>query len=158
MNLKFLKAIVLTTFYFVINFSFGQEISKTIISAFHSDISNKHIQLAAGSTLTGISSSPTIQHGFYPLNVNPKKKIEINFDYFITYPNPFNNQITVSFNKTIALISEVNIHSITGALVYTQLSTLETIYIDTQDFAQGLYFISVSNGEKEFVTQKILKL
>jgi len=60
---------------------------------------------------------------------------------FNIYPNPTSDYIIIE-NKDI---SKIEIHSVTGELLFSQNSNGETMKIDCSSFAKGVYMVRISN-------------
>ena len=78
---------------------------------------------------------------------------------FNVYPNPFENYTNVSF--TLDNITDVNlsVYNVIGKVVYNiqnkgMGSGNHNLIIDTQEFAQGIYFVNLKVGDKLY-TKKI---
>ena len=75
-------------------------------------------------------------------------------------PNPASNLVTVSFDTPKATTAQLNIHDVTGKVVYTQqLNTTagnNSLNLDISHYASGIYFVSINtpNGTS---TAKLLK-
>ncbi|MBW7867779.1 MAG: T9SS type A sorting domain-containing protein [Brumimicrobium sp.] len=77
--------------------------------------------------------------------------IDKNSNYLI-FPNPANNQVTISNLPTSAIISIVDL---TGKTVYTTATTQSELQISTNDLINGAYFVKVeSNGN--VATEKLI--
>lgn len=75
--------------------------------------------------------------------INPIAPDLLNFN---VYPNPAQNQITVSFANQ-GDMQQVNIYSITGVLLYTVTTTANEVVIPVTDLAEGMYVIACNNGK-----------
>lgn len=74
------------------------------------------------------------------------------------YPNPTTiGGITLSFSNLSANISEINIYTIQGELVFTQKSVNENILnISTSQFSSGLYIVEVRDIENNNSRKKLI--
>ncbi len=72
---------------------------------------------------------------------------------FQIWPNPANDQITISLEGGIANDAKVNIYNTTGALVAKQ--ALESQVIDISYLAQGTYIIQISSDNKLYTNRFI---
>ncbi len=71
------------------------------------------------------------------------------------YPNPTNNMLTIETNRSAQ--HTVEITSLNGQLLYSDIMDSPTHQIDLSSFQKGLYFITVRS--RDFVrTEKIIKL
>lgn len=97
-----------------------------------------------------------------------------NYEYFITkasncqekkeiniYPNPFQNEIKISFNESIKIDYKIEIKNYLGQIVgtYSALKNSEGIKINIENnLTKGIYFIQILNKSEIIHTQKIIKL
>jgi hypothetical protein len=65
------------------------------------------------------------------------------------YPNPVQNELTILFNK-ISSNTTIKIYNTLGECVYNETISTLAQYINTSQFASGVYFISISNEENSF--------
>ena len=79
------------------------------------------------------------------------ESIDENNTTFNLYPNPVESNLTIATNE---VITEVNIYSITGVMVYSTTNVNNNV-INVSDLNAGIYFISIKseNGEttKRFI-------
>lgn len=77
----------------------------------------------------------------------------------IVYPNPSTIDATILFDANVANDSRITIYNQIGESVfeesYGNLNGNQRITINTSDFANGMYFIQVVNGDK-IATQQLL--
>ncbi|MFT4753334.1 MAG: hypothetical protein ACI85Q_000875 [Salibacteraceae bacterium] len=73
---------------------------------------------------------------------------------FQVFPNPVNNLLNISLQKNET--GEVKIVSITGKVVYTHIIE-RTVIVSTQNFENGVYFVSVTTSVGTH-TKRIIKL
>jgi hypothetical protein len=73
------------------------------------------------------------------------------------YPNPANQSFTIQFNKPVHLDKySVVISDVNGKIVFAkQYQQNDTELIDCSNLTNGLYFVTISNGEST-VTQKLI--
>jgi len=70
------------------------------------------------------------------------------------YPNPANEQFTVSLPETTATTSQIALYDFTGRCVYSTMKSRENSFsVSTVNFTPGLYILQVRSGEK-FTTKK----
>lgn len=72
----------------------------------------------------------------------------------IAYPNPFNNQFEINFNKKIPSNGRISIYNVSGKQVWEQNfknNTDEKIIVTTSTLSNGMYYIKISleNGTSE---------
>jgi hypothetical protein len=71
-------------------------------------------------------------------------------------PNPTLGRFTISFDgKLEKLNSELKIYTVAGSLVHQQIITEKSEVIN-QSFSPGVYFITVSDGERSFMEKLIV--
>lgn len=71
------------------------------------------------------------------------------FELFSAYPQPFGNELTISFNLPESGAFKVSLYDLQGRLIRSQLPAngqkgFNTFQIETTGFAKGIYVISVS--------------
>jgi photosystem II stability/assembly factor-like uncharacterized protein len=73
------------------------------------------------------------------------------------FPNPTNNQITISFNENFSPIWQINITNMQGITVFENKTiTAQQHTISIKDLANGIYFLNIINDGK-YQTIKIVK-
>ena len=87
------------------------------------------------------------------VNANSLPFIENDND-LLTYPNPFNDYFTISYNR--ANQYKVSIFSLDGKLVYTKKINQKISNIFIEDLSPGLYIFELNDNGKIY-TKKILK-
>ncbi len=138
--------------------TFSQTVSKFTLSAFHSEIDNDSLQLAAGEMLSSQNESATVFHGFYPLNKQLKTEYKVEENDFLVFPSPFSNQISIALNQPNSLATLISVYSVNGKLIRQEESNQQLVEMDLSDVSQGIYFVSVSYDGIELITKKVLKL
>lgn len=76
------------------------------------------------------------------------------------YPNPFSNDITISYNLNTKVSSDASliITDITGRFVVTEkITTDKGIITLSPEINSGIYFVSISNGGKKLSTIKVVR-
>jgi hypothetical protein len=65
------------------------------------------------------------------------------------YPNPFNDTFSFSFKNTSASKAQVNIYSVTGKLVKSELLSLnnKSVTVNGRDLSTGFYIVEVKTSE-----------
>lgn len=86
--------------------------------------------------------------------------VSVNFianDFMVEsiYPNPSQNDLNIQFN-TIPSNATINIYNTLGECVLNETSSSISVKINTSSFANGVYFISIRNGETVF-QEKFIK-
>ncbi|MFA9215063.1 MAG: T9SS type A sorting domain-containing protein, partial [Candidatus Methylacidiphilales bacterium] len=72
------------------------------------------------------------------------------------YPNPAKENVTVTMDKTQAVINQVNVLDITGKVVLTQneVSTHEVI-LNTENLTKGIYLVNVKLANGASATKRL---
>ncbi len=83
------------------------------------------------------------------------------FTDFTLYPNPVLSELKVSFQSPKEQSAlDIKIYNVQGTLVFEQKGEVfkgaNIFLINTNEFAQGMYFLTLDNGE-EFVKMKFIK-
>jgi hypothetical protein len=79
--------------------------------------------------------------------------IEVNVNNFNVYPNPVENNLTIGTDK---VITEINIYSVTGVLVYSETSVSDNV-INVSDLNNGIYFINIKTENGDVVKRFVKK-
>lgn len=69
-------------------------------------------------------------------------------------PNPFNDKITIKGD--VSIVVEVKLFNVLGELVYTSKAASNEINIPLS-LNKGIYFVTISNGSKMLLQQKMVK-
>lgn len=73
------------------------------------------------------------------------------------YPNPFNNVITIQSNDD-AFITNIEIYSITGKLIHTELiNDQQLVAINLPELKKGVYLLKVITNNHDIMTRRIIK-
>jgi hypothetical protein len=73
------------------------------------------------------------------------------------YPNPVQDFVNLSIEEDNDNLNTVNIHDVNGKLIYSeQIISNQNKVIDTQNWARGVYFVTV-NGKNNIQKTKIVK-
>lgn len=87
---------------------------------------------------------------------NPSSLAEASPASIITYPNPFQNEISIEVSEIVKYIQVLNA---SGKVYYNSFENSTTsIRIPSTHFPKGVYFVMVELNSGEQITQKILKL
>jgi hypothetical protein len=107
---------------------------------------------------SGLSASPlnlVLQAAKAP-EVNKTPELMVTADKFTVYPNPSTGQITLRYVQEKLFDAVINIWSVDGKLVYTQLRKKSTnLQEQIQLRAKGMYLIELKTGDKNY-NQKVL--
>lgn len=126
---------------------------------------NDEIEILISNALTGNVDNPTLNSEFDFINGTPANGtvyrftpatpsgINENNSTFAVYPNPANNVINIS---NLAPKSNIIITNTIGAVVYSQEANNTLEIINVENFAKGVYFISINNNS-EVSTVKFIK-
>lgn len=83
---------------------------------------------------------------------------ELNFSI---YPNPADNQISISFGDNISGMASVVISDLNGRMVYSEdindLRSGQVKTINSLGFKEGMYLLQVISGEKSSISKIIIK-
>jgi len=127
-------------------------------------INNKEyvIQQSVGQTSaigTYEKNNYNLRQGFIQPNVLSKimdKNIPINLNVEV-YPNPFSENISISFEKEIKGEVKVYLFDMLGRQIYTnKYESRKKINIDLHDFAVAHYILKVRFNNRQFI-KKIIK-
>ncbi|MES2655037.1 MAG: T9SS type A sorting domain-containing protein [Bacteroidota bacterium] len=93
-------------------------------------------------------------------NVTDKDKEENKFAFRL-YPNPSNDKTTVLYQLTDDVVTQVSIYNIAGELVQSMAInsneiTNNQVALNTQGLSAGIYFVTLSTGNNQSVTQKLV--
>ncbi|MFI5218338.1 MAG: T9SS type A sorting domain-containing protein [Bacteroidia bacterium] len=104
-------------------------------------------QVVSGGTVATICSS---------VNVNENEKPGSAFNIS---PNPATNKITIT-NPQFA-IEAIEVYNLIGQKVFSQLQTenskLQTATIDVSKWNKGIYFVKVSDGERQYAEKLVIQ-
>ncbi|MFP4845576.1 T9SS type A sorting domain-containing protein [Winogradskyella sp. PE311] len=93
----------------------------------------------------------------------PTSKIKItkNIDYSLSakvYPNPFINAVTITFSDVVLKNISVMIFDVNSKIIHDQeFLPLQEVEINVQNISNGIYFLRVISGSKQFNT-KLIKI
>lgn len=68
------------------------------------------------------------------------------------YPNPANSVINIALQN----LSRVEVYNSIGSLVYSQECSDNVVKINTESWANGMYFVSLENADGEKLLQKVV--
>ncbi len=126
---------------------------------------NDEIEVLITNALTGNVDNPTLNSVYDFINGTPANGtvyrftpatpsgINENNNTFAVYPNPANNIINIS---NVTPKSNIVITNTIGAVVYSQEANNTIEMINVENFAKGVYFISIKNNY-EINTVKFIK-
>lgn len=157
--LKFITTIIICFFFLYSSVLHGQTVQRSTYGVFSSDTLNDTLLIAGGQILTGKSSSPLIEHGYYPLNGSL-----LNLDnvegiwHFSLYPNPTQSLIMVERSDEVNDPLILQIYTVDGKFIRTYTVNTARSQFDLSDLSAGMYqLMIIDNGEKVFV-QKFVKV
>ena len=84
---------------------------------------------------------------------------EFNLDQFVEIsPMPFTDHLNLKFEQGHTF-SEIAIYSVLGKLIFHKkiMQTTASIYLPTQDFTEGIYFIEIKTGDGLSLIKKLIK-
>ena len=105
---------------------------------------------------TLITGSPTenafryvlpIEFSVETVGVNETVEVET-----MIYPNPATSFINVSANN----ISNVKVYNVSGQMVFSQEVSSDMIEINTESWANGMYYINIETSEGYIVSEKVI--
>jgi len=73
------------------------------------------------------------------------------------WPNPSSSGFNVSFANNNSEKYLVQIHSITGALVFSSETNSDNLFVETDSFINGLYFVQIVKDNQVIAVSKFLK-
>jgi hypothetical protein len=92
----------------------------------------------AGYTLTITDGNAVIENASMKFELSNAK------------PNPANNGFNLNFESPVSEMVKVEVHNLLGGLVYNKSFTskrgFNTLWMDTQEWEEGVYLYSVQNG------------
>ena len=119
-------------------------------------IDSKYIWVEAYSTSPSDTANITYLDNFfaYPESV---PNIEKNNSLRIS-PNPFNNSTILELDDNVQLPCSYIIYDVTGrAIKEKQTINMRSVLIDVSDIVAGIYFIQLTDKERNVYTTKLLK-
>ncbi len=107
----------------------------------------------AENSNAGIFSPERAEHEFHLLSISSNiTTANETISSFEIYPNPANELIVLNFEQS-SKNSQLYIYNATGQIILTE-TIKPNLYINTTDFANGIYFVKAANGKvKKFVVQ-----
>ena len=70
------------------------------------------------------------------------------------YPNPANNKVVISgLNAGVQIV----IRDIAGRLMFQTIATSEAETINSQSWSNGMYMVTITQGDKLIGTSKLVK-
>lgn len=96
----------------------------------------------------------------YQQPLNGMKAVET-LDYNLkakVYPNPFNQQITITFSNEMLSAISVLMFDVQSKLIYSQgFLPAQEVELQIENVSNGIYFLKVVSGQKHFNT-KLIKI
>ena len=75
---------------------------------------------------------------------------------FLIYPNPTNGIVTIDLGTPNQQYTSFTVTNITGQTIHSELINNRTrIQFDLEGYSEGMYFINVTNGKGEMISQRI---
>lgn len=132
---------------------------------------------AAGSSVNKLEYNAVDVHPFEGVNYYRLKQIDVNKsftysdiisvnyemsssnDMFYSYPNPFNDHLTITYSFYSNDLINVQLMDVLGKIVYynqIEKGRLKTLVIETGDLEKGVYFLSLRSSEQHHI-YKLLK-
>jgi hypothetical protein len=96
---------------------------------------------ANGNVLTWCDSVSSNRIGSVGFN-------EISKNAIIAFPNPANDQVTI---KNIGANQSVEIYSVDGKLIHTEISSTVDVILNTTTWNTGLYIVRINEGNNSKV-------
>lgn len=92
------------------------------------------------TTCSNSASNSIVVSGCVGLN-----NVTANANGFVAYPNPTNGVFTLSFNN--GLEKQITVTDVTGKVVYSTTSNLQTLDINIANLANGIYSVKVQSNQ-----------
>ena len=73
------------------------------------------------------------------------------------YPNPANNNVNIDFDGQITNDCQILIANASGRIIFASRQTADIMQIDVDDWAQGIYFIMITNNNENRVIKFVKK-
>lgn len=104
--------------------------------------------------ITGSNSVNSFEYGFsFEFNCNAVNVNEYEFLNNVNiYPNPASSVINVSAEN----LTNVKVYNAVGQLIYTEETENDNVNIDTQNWTNGLYYVTVETVDGNSTSQKII--
>ena len=120
----------------------------TIVNNFNNTSTLDGASIPAGTTTitwTVIDNTGNIATCSTNITINPTSDISrANVEKFSIYPNPVSSSLTVESNITI---ENIQIVTITGAVLYSEIVNNTEAHLDMQNLQNGIYFIKMGTSE-----------
>ena len=87
---------------------------------------------------------------FYSPVVTVRRRFE-GIDVFNTFPNPFNNQINITFTEKVGQNVKFELFDQTGRLIQDSEQFINDVFysMEVYQLPMGVYFLAVTIGDKE---------
>jgi hypothetical protein len=83
------------------------------------------------------------------------RNTDYNSNQISVYPNPVNSELNILINTGV--ISNIVIYDMLGKVVYSNSPNTISIVIDIQNFANGMYLVSITDDNNQIYSSKIIK-
>lgn len=112
------------------------------------------------STITGTDHNSITQGVQQPFEISVVSSIEeaigINLE-IVVYPNPATDYLILKINNVTGIKYEASLYSINGMLLKNKKIIDNETQVSMQDLVPGIYFLRVTDNEKEIKVFKIIK-
>ncbi|MEO9530968.1 MAG: T9SS type A sorting domain-containing protein [Crocinitomicaceae bacterium] len=135
--------------------TYGQNTLRYSLSSFSTVTSNDSLDLLGGQSISGLSISPNVYHGFLPLQYSTLDLNEFNSNKIAVYPNPTNDNIHIDFGNEFTGL--IYIRDIAGKIVFEKEITGSFYVVDMSDYLNGAYLIQFVNEDRIYDINKIIK-
>jgi hypothetical protein len=78
------------------------------------------------------------------------------FSQLLIYPNPVQNQLTIS-NLPVSFKGSVSVYNSTGQLIQSEQKNGSQVILQTGQLSSGLYFIHLKSEKGQMTTKKFIK-
>lgn len=149
-------------FFLVISFfidkGYAQTFERNVFSVFSPISVNDTLLVAGGQIMAGIANSPTVEHGYYPLNHSLLTLTdEGGLDHYRIYPNPFATSFFLDLTGITNEVIMVQVYAMNGNIIQTETVTSGLFEINLANVDAGIYYLQgITSGGVAF-TEKIIK-
>lgn len=112
----------------------------------------KSLMFASSDNINSSTKCPILTLSYTNPNSISELTNSINID---VYPNPFNSELTVNSSS---MIDKITISDVLGNVVYSSSVDKANSHTIMNDFAPGVYFVTIYGLNNTFGTKKIIKL
>jgi len=139
-----------STFTYTIYSNTNTAIVSTEISGNILKLNISETNIGTGYIVVYVNSNGKIAQAGFGIEVQIGTGIEdiSLFSGIEVYPNPTQGDVYVQFGEMPVKGTVINVHDLTGRLVYKQMATSEKELINLQGRSLGMYFVQIVNGTK----------